>query len=80
MDEDSTADAGPKADELDVESVALHEWGHILGIFGHCGFMGNRACVPNQVMQNYKRGYKLRKLSDGDIKWVRDIYKADEKK
>ena len=76
----STADVGPKADELDVESVALHEWGHILGIFGHCGVLGNRACVPNQVMQNYKKGYKLRVLSTGDIDWVRDIYKANKKK
>ena len=44
-------------DAVDFESAALHEWGHMLGIGGHCGMTGNPPCQNGgQVMENGVRG------------------------
>ena len=63
---------GPK--EWDLQSVALHEWGHLLGLVGHCGEYGNPACVPDMVMGSLSAGKRRRDLSGADIAWIRMVY------
>ncbi|KAJ6317386.1 hypothetical protein OIU76_013010 [Salix suchowensis] len=68
FDADETWSSSPGTLELDLESVAVHEIGHLLGL-GHSGDH------PDAIMYPYfDYGMKKRNLQEDDIEGIRDLY------
>lgn len=51
-----------------IKQIALHQIGHAVGIYGH-------SSDPNDIMYS---DFKVMKLSERDIKTIREIYKSHE--
>lgn len=64
--------ANTPADAYDVITVAVHEWGHVLGMFGHCPRLSN--CDNGSVMGSSFRGEQRRNLTAGDIARIRALF------
>ncbi|OMO62849.1 Peptidase M10, metallopeptidase [Corchorus capsularis] len=66
-DEDWSGDNSPGPSEIDLESVAVHEIGHLLGL-GH-------SQVPEAIMfPTFEAGTTKRNLDSDDIEGIRNLY------
>ncbi|KAK1570396.1 hypothetical protein Q3G72_001256 [Acer saccharum] len=67
-DEKWSSNSNPRLDELDLESVALHEIGHVLGL-GHETGLREAVMYPT-----ISYGQTKRDLNDDDIQGIRTLY------
>ena len=60
----------------DIESFALHEFGHLLGLLAHCDDPGDKNCKSDQeVMQkSLLKGVIRRVLTISDIEKIQKLY------
>ncbi|CAK7325338.1 unnamed protein product [Dovyalis caffra] len=71
FDADETWSSNPGPLELDLESVAVHEIGHLLGL-------GHSEDHPESIMYPYfDYGKKKRNLQEDDIEGIQDLYGLD---